>query len=188
MKKHLSLTLVLILVLVPILSACTSTTITNTVTNTQSLTLTETQTQTIVEPPTTTKTVTQTVTMQPNTPTPITTTVTSTLTITPTTTTPPITTTIPAGIVFSFTAVGEINTPPFSIDTSPWILRYTANVTAPIWVTIIGAICGGVIDTWVIAGEVYETYIYDCTGDNLYFTIKAAPTDAELTLTVIKIS
>ena len=112
---------------------------------------------------------------------------TTTVTVTPTTTTPAPTTTTP-NIVFSFTGVGERNTPPFAIDTSPWILQYSADWSGFFHVNLEGDSSGGMVSRSVTAGEVYETYIYDQTGSNLYFRIGSAPSDGTWTLTVIKIT
>ena len=149
-------------------------TVTQTVTTTGGVRTTVTVTVTTTAPGTT-QTVTITV-VGPG----VTTTVTETPTTTPTTTTP--------NIVFSFTGVGERNTPPFSISTSPWILQYSTNFDGTFIVYLEGDSRGGVLGIGVTAGEVYETYIYDQTGSNLYFRIASAPPDGEWTLTVIEVS
>jgi len=116
-------------------------------------------------------------------------TVTTTVTEAPPTTTPPLTTTTSTpNIIFTFTGVGERNTPPFSISTSPWILRYTANWSGTFIVYLKGDSSGTMIALGVTSDEVYETYIYDKTGGTLYFKIASAPSDGEWTITVIELS
>lgn len=117
----------------------------------------------------------------------ITTTITEPVTVITTiteTATPPVTTG-DSDIVFTFSGVGERNTPPFSIDTSPWILEYSVNWSGVFTVSLGGDSTSNIILDSLKAGIVYETYIYDKKG-SLYFRITSAPSDGEWTLTVIK--
>lgn len=185
------ISLVLLLACSPVIQTVTETPDTLTITNTKVTTRTETislpvetssvtQTTTITLTPSgTTITLTQSGTTVTSTLPGITTTqtITSTVTTTATTTT-----------VFSFTGIGMRNTPTFSINTSPWVLRFTTNWSGYFAVSIEPFADNLVINHAGVAGEVYETYIYDFQGNNLYFDVQSAPLEGLWTLTVIKLS
>ncbi len=90
---------------------------------------------------------------------------------------------------FTHKGSGLINTPPFNIDTSPWVLQFSTNWSGHFAVQIWN---DGpkklVVNQSVKAGEVYETHVYQLIGINLYFTIKNAPAEGVWTLSVIKIT
>lgn len=112
-----------------------------------------------------------------------------TVTVTPTTTPPP--TTSPSNVVFTFTGVDKRNTLPFSISTSPWILQCITSWSGTFTIQM-HSVSSGYIDITksmnVIADQVYEDYMYNITGNDLYFDIVSAPADGEWTIIVLEMS
>lgn len=107
-----------------------------------------------------------------------TTTVTETVTLLPPTTN---------NVVFSFTGIGDGNTPPFSISTSPWILQYSTDFSGTFTIYIEGDSSGKLIDGGIHSGELYETIFYNRTGSNLYFRVASEPSGGGWTVTVLEV-
>lgn len=88
--------------------------------------------------------------------------------------------------VISFSGSGRVNSPPFTMDTSPWILQFSTNWSGHFAVQLRdGRSVGLVINQSVSAGQKYETYVYEHTSNNMYFFIQQARGDGEWTLSVI---
>jgi hypothetical protein len=84
--------------------------------------------------------------------------------------------------IFTYTGTGVGNSPPFTVNTSPWKLQYSAGWSGHIGVVLDNNV---VLNTSVSAGEVYETFVYGKTGD-LYFSVPNAAADDVWTLSVIE--
>ena len=129
------------------------------------------------------QTITNTVTASP-------TTVTQTQTVTQTiTASPTITTDTVDGVtVFTYSGKGEMNTPPFSISSSPWVFQYTADWSGSFIVYLYQGSnrVGDIYVGGVTAGETYYTYIYDKIGIDLNFKIASAPSSGSWTIRVIQ--
>lgn len=123
--------------------------------------------------------------------------ITATKTVTPAAMTATVTTTVtetvtllpPAtdNVIFSFAGIGDGNTPPFSVNTSPWILQYGTDFSGTFTVYIEGDSSGKLIDGGVHACELYETYFYNRTGSTLYFRVVSDPPGGGWTLTVLEV-
>jgi len=87
--------------------------------------------------------------------------------------------------VFTYSGTGELTTPPFEVSSSPWKLCFMANWDGHFAVQVINGGIELVINRSVVAGEVYETYVYDHIG-SLHFEVTSAPADGEWTLSVIE--
>jgi hypothetical protein len=106
---------------------------------------------------------------------------------TPTTTPAPTQTPVPLPTtVFTYSASGTVNTPPFDIGTSPWKLQFSTNWSGLFVVLVKDSTFDIVVNQSVLAGVIYETYVYGHTGSNLYFSISTAPVDGLWTLSVIE--
>lgn len=91
-------------------------------------------------------------------------------------------------MVFTHSGSGQVNTPPFVIGTSPWKLKFSTNWSGHFAVQLRDGGIDLVINQGVLAGETYETYVYEHTGSNLYFFIQDAPSDGLWTLSVIEVT
>jgi endonuclease YncB( thermonuclease family) len=112
---------------------------------------------------------------------------TSTPTPTPTTTPALTQTLVPLPTtVFTYSASGTVNTPPFDIGTSPWKLQFSTNWSGFFGVLVKDSTFDIVVNQSVSAGVIYETYVYGHTGNGLYFSISTAPLDGLWTLSVIE--
>ena len=85
--------------------------------------------------------------------------------------------------VFTYSGTGEMNTSPFEVNSSPWLLRYTADWDGNFAVTVKGKL---VINRGVLRGQTYETYIYDTTGSLYFSIIGSTPANGHWTLSVVK--
>jgi len=90
--------------------------------------------------------------------------------------------------IFEYSGNGLMNTPPFNIDSSPWILKFSTNWSGHFAVQLRNGAIELLINRSVTAGREYETYVYRHTGSNLYFSIKNAPRDGIWVLAVIKVT
>ncbi len=86
----------------------------------------------------------------------------------------------PAGAVFSFSGIGDMTLPTFSMPASGRLV-YVANWSGYLAIHLSGA--STVVGKNVTAGQTYETYINGYAG-SCYFTVSQAPTDGHWTLTV----
>ena len=98
------------------------------------------------------------------------------------------TTLVQPPIIFVYSGSGLINTPPFNIGSSPWILQFSTNWSGHFAVQLRNGGIELVINQSVTVGRVYKTYVYRHTGSNLYFSIQNAPTDGIWELSVIKVT
>ena len=91
-----------------------------------------------------------------------------------------------AGILFTHTGTGEINSPPFEVESSPWRLLYTTSWTGSFTLQATGG--DGVqalVDQEVQAGVLNETLISDLTGF-LYLSAAGAPSDGAWSVSIVK--
>ncbi len=86
--------------------------------------------------------------------------------------------------VFNYSGTGEMNTPPFDVSSSPWLLQFTCDWDGLFYVNINNGTSGNIINRMVSAGVVYETYIYGHTGSDLYFHVASAPANGNWNLSV----
>jgi len=84
------------------------------------------------------------------------------------------------GTVFTYSGTGEMNTPPFQVESSPWKLSYTASWDGHFAMNVKGKL---IVNHGVSAGQSHETYVYDTTG-SMYFSIVSAPANGNWTLSV----
>lgn len=91
-------------------------------------------------------------------------------------------------VVFKYSGRGSVNTPPFAMDTSPWILEFSTSWSGHFAVQLRDGGIELVINQGVLAGEKYETHVYRHTGSNLYFSILDAPSDGLWTLSIIEVT
>ncbi len=83
--------------------------------------------------------------------------------------------------IFTYSGTRQMNTPPFKVSSSPWLLRYTSNVKG--YISISTQVGGNtVVGQSVEAGKVYETYVYNITGSR-YFSVS---NDGDWTLWVVE--
>jgi len=88
--------------------------------------------------------------------------------------------------VLTHSGKGQVNTPPFEVGSSPWLLYFSADWSGHFAMSLRnGGYHGLVTNQPVSAGEIYKTYVYGHTG-SLYFTIENAPADGQWTLEVIE--
>ncbi len=86
--------------------------------------------------------------------------------------------------VFSYSGIGKMNTPPFTNNTSPFKLRYSADWEGHFAVQVKTISKGDlVVNGQVIREQTYETYVYGFTG-NLYFNVMEAPPNGHWNLQV----
>ena len=98
------------------------------------------------------------------------------------------TTLVQPPIIFVYSGSGLINTPPFNIGSSPWILQFSTNWSGHFAVQLRNSGIELVINQSVTVGRVYKTYVYRHTGSNLYFSIQNAPRDGIWKLSVKKVT
>ena len=93
-----------------------------------------------------------------------------------------------AGILFTFTGTGEVNSPPFQADASPWKLLYTTSWSGPFSLRGVGSQGeGSLVDQEVSAGVLHETYIYGVTG-SVYLSAAELPSDGAWSVSVVSLS
>ena len=89
----------------------------------------------------------------------------------------------PTGIL-TYTGTGRINTPPFTLDTSPWRLVYIATWTGHL--TLVSQTKDRpkvVVDRDVDAGVIYESQVHDVTGP-MHLAMVDAPSDRAWSVSV----
>ena len=88
--------------------------------------------------------------------------------------------------VFNYSGMGTVNSPPFTVNSSPWKLQFTASWTGNFALEVRGQ--GGidlVANQPVTAGVSYQTFVYGWTG-TLYFSASSVRSDGEWTLGVVE--
>ena len=109
-----------------------------------------------------------------------------TATPTPTPTNSPTLTPISDQILFQYTGKGEVNSPQFEIDFSPWVLQYQTSWDGSFGLYVqVGNSGRSVVSHAVTAGVTYETFVYDVIG-TLYFTGTSIPLDGEWAIVAIE--
>ncbi len=93
------------------------------------------------------------------------------------------------GIVLKYHGVGSTNTPPFNIvSSSPWKLLIELEWDGRVTIQASKASEAEpsvVLSTQVTTGRLYETYVYDQTGDSVVLGINGVPSDAEWTVWIV---
>ena len=93
-----------------------------------------------------------------------------------------------AGILFTFTGTGEVNSPPFQADGSPWKLLYTTSWSGPFSLRGVGSQGeGSLVNQDISAGVLHETYIYGVTG-SVYLSAAEIPSDGAWSVSVVSLS